>query len=529
MTKKMILRDLAWIAPASLTLGALLSLLDGGTWWIGFLAYSLVGIVGLLAMTALWRSEWNQDVGTFRKLGLILFIALLLRLSLGIALSYILPVASHGTAVELAGYIFRDAFNRDTQAWQLASSSSPLWKAFDKSYATDQYGGMLFVSSALYRLISPDVHRPWLIILLGALTAAAGVALTYKAARLAWGELVARGVAWIMALFPEAVLLGSSQMREPFLMTFLAMVFWGVVDWQVGANRRGWWWIAAGVGGMLLFHPGTAAFMLVILAGWFWLGQEKLRLRWWVWAGAGVAVLLALVLFIWSVRGSVHGVSSPFGILVGWLQQSAHWDLYLLNKGSDWVKLILNRLPAQTYFLFVIGYGVAQPVLPAALVDTAPWPLQTIGILLSLGWYALLPFLLYGVRPAWKAAQKKEQRLWLWLWGTSWVWIILSAVRAGADQWDNPRYRAFFLLFQAALAVYAWNWSRQQHDHWLGRILAVESVFLTIFTFWYLSRYSTWFHMPVLDFFVVVALIATIGAVILVGGWFWDRARWKRR
>jgi 4-amino-4-deoxy-L-arabinose transferase-like glycosyltransferase len=526
-TQSAFLHDLLWIVPAGLAVAALLSALDGGTWWIGWLAYSLVGILGLSAVAALWRSEQNRSGGYFWKLGLILLLAIFLRLGLGVALSYILPVYSHASKVELAGYIYMDAYTRDTQAWQLASSTHSLLQAFDKSFSTDQYGGMLFVSSTLYRLFSPDVHRPWLIILLGALTAAAGVALAYKAACLAWGESMGRAVAWILALYPEAVLLGSSQMREPFLMTFLAMTFWGVVDWQVRKSRQGWWWIASGVAGMLLFHPGTAAFMLLVLAGWYWLAQENLRLRWWLWVGAAAAVLVALGIFAWAVRGSVTMANNPLEILIGWLQQSAHWDLYLLDRQSGWVQEILKRIPARADILFVVGYGVSQPVLPAALADTGPWSLQAIGILRSLGWYALLPFLVYSLRPIWKGLEKKERRLWLWLWGTSWIWIILSAVRAGADQWDNPRYRVYFLLFQAGLAVHAWKWGTQQHDRWLGRVLAVEGVFLVIFTLWYLSRYTTWIHLPVLDFFVIVGLIVAISAAILVGGWAWDRFRPK--
>ena len=74
---KAFLRDLRWILPTSLGLGALLSALDGGTWWIGWLSYSFLLLLGLSILTSLWR--WS---GAGRTLGLMLLLALLLRLGL---------------------------------------------------------------------------------------------------------------------------------------------------------------------------------------------------------------------------------------------------------------------------------------------------------------------------------------------------------------------------------------------------------------------------------------------------------------
>ncbi len=95
--------------------------------------------------------------------------------------------------------------------------------------------------------------------------------------------------------------------------------------------------------------------------------------------------------------------------------------------------------------------------------------MRVLGILRGLGWYALIPFLLYSLRPIWKladrvgvalslskgAAHKRERLAWLWLWLATWSWILLSSFRAGGDQWDNPRYRVILLLLQAALAAKA--------------------------------------------------------------------------
>ena len=54
------LRDLLWILPSSLVLGLVLSLLGLGIWWIGWLAYFIIFSLGLLALSALWRSAGSH-------------------------------------------------------------------------------------------------------------------------------------------------------------------------------------------------------------------------------------------------------------------------------------------------------------------------------------------------------------------------------------------------------------------------------------------------------------------------------------
>lgn len=528
MATKTFLRDLIWIAPSSLGLGALLSALDRGTWWIGWLAYSLLLLLGLSALAALWRwacAEQGRSTGAGRTLAWMLILALLLRLGMGIALTYILPVAGYPTDVQQSGYVFKDAFTRDTQAWDLARSIQPIWTAFDKSYSTDQYGGLLALSALMYRTLSPDAHRPWLIILLSALTAALGIALTWKATRQLWGESVAAPAAWIMALYPESVLQGSSQMREPFLITFVAMTFWGTVDWQFNHNRRAWPWLAGGLAGLLLFSPGVAIFAILVLAGWIWLRGEHRRLSWHVvLIGAGVLLVALLLLWVGLARGSFAG-ASPTEVVTHWLQTSTKWDIYLLERSSGWVQEIFRHTDARLHLPFVIGYGLAQPVLPAAIFDITAWPWQVIGILRAIGWYALLPLLIISLMAIWKTPPKNERTAWFWLWMMAWIWIILSSIRAGGDQWDNPRYRAIFLLWQAALASQAWTWWRASKNPWPVRILAVELLSLAFFTEWYASRYITSIGLKIMPFGVMIATIVITSGLILVGSWAWDRWR----
>ena len=519
------LRDLIWILPSSLVLGLVLSLLGPGTWWIGWLAYFVILALGLLALSALWRSA-----GATRTLGWMLLIALALRLAVGIFFSYVLPAYGYVTQVQQAGYIYRDAFTYDNQAWDLAASGAPLWKAFARSNGIEeQYGGLTFVLSLTYRVFSPDAHRVWLTMLLSALVGTLGVGLAWKAARQAWGEAVALILGWIIALYPESLLVGCSQIREPYLILFMAMAFWGGMTWQKDRRRTAWIWLVGSLLGMFVFSPGVAVVALIVLGVWFLLANREIHIHWgWV-VGAGVFIVLASFVLSQIVAGSLNFQlnGGPLETLVKWLRVVAKTGAYGSITASGWFQVVFKVLPKSLRIPVMTAYGIAQPVLPAAIVDPTVWPMRVISILRSLGWYALLPLLIYSLRPAWKTADRRVRMAWLWLWLTNWLWIILASVRAGGDEWDNPRYRVMLLIFQAALAAYSICWARQTHDRWLVRLLAVEGVFVVLFGGWYVARYLV--QALAAQMFTVLKGVALasvlISGAILVGGWIVDRRR----
>jgi hypothetical protein len=514
------MRDLRWILPASLGIGLVLSLFGPGIWWIGWLSYAFVLTLGLMGLTVLWRTT-----GAPRTLMLMILLALFLRLGLGIFFSTVLPVYGADTPVYKAGFAVRDASTYDAQAWKLASSNEPLWRAFDRTYgADDQYGGLLFFHSLIYRYLSPDAHRPWLLVLFSALAGAFGVVLAWKGALQSWGKGIAMGVGWIMTLYPESLLVGASPVRESFLILFIAMTFWGVVDWLANHHRTAWFWLGGSLLGMVLFSPGVVVAALLGLGVWAWLRGKERQIKWWWVGGVAAVVLLAALLLGEVVGGALKVPGGPLANLVNWLRYSTHYGANVTELNSGTLQYLFGSLPKYIHLPFIIGYGIAQPVLPAAMADPAAWPMRALGILRGLGWYALLPFLVYSLRSTWKIADKREQLAWLWLWVVTWVWIILSAARAGGDQWDNPRYRVILLLFQAALAAQALNWQRGTHDRWLWRILAVEGVFLALFGYWYISRYSD-LVLKILPLTTIFAAITIISVVILTGGWLWDHRK----
>ena len=196
-------------------------------------------------------------------------------------------------------------------------------------------------------------------------------------------------------------------------------------------------------------------------------------------------------------------------------------DVYQLERGSGWVQKLFDVMPAWLRLPFVMVYGVFQPVLPAAFVEPTTLTWRVIGILRAVGWYALLPLLILPVVAAAGDRSRRTRKLWMWITVSAWMWILLTALRGGGDQWDNPRYRAILFLWQAILAGYSLAWWRETKTPWPGRVITMEVVFLFFFSLWYAYRY---YHVGwSLAFGTMVAIILGFWVVILLGGWMWDR------
>jgi len=229
------------------------------------IAYGSLAAIIFLSGWVIWK-RLRSD----RRLGWMAVTAFVLRLAVGITLGVLLPLIGNDTEVHQAGYIFFDAFQRDTQAWTLAQSGAPLYNAFNSEFWSDQYGGMLILSAGLYRLFSPDMHRPWLILLVTAWISALGVIFLYKTLINRFGEKTALLATWIYVLYPEAILLGASQMRDPILIGLATIAFYLVEQWRVLR------WKCALLLGLLmaltaLFNWLIALAVGAVLAVWWWI------------------------------------------------------------------------------------------------------------------------------------------------------------------------------------------------------------------------------------------------------------------
>lgn len=529
-------QDVFWTLPTALVSGAVLSWFQGANWLPGWLGFSVLFLLALLALVS--STKW---AGGGRTLAWIVAFAFAIRLAGGVAAYELLPVYGYQNSKDgLAGYTYTDAHRRDEQAWRLAVSDEPVFDAFSREYSSDQYGGLLALSALTYRYLSPDAQRPLMLILLAAFVAALGVPFLWRATNQAFGEKVAWASVWIFALYPESVLLGGSAMREPYLMTLSAVAFWGFIfgvqelapakmdsklsDSKVDSKIAPRIALGLSLLGMLLLSPAVAVFTLILFAGWMFFSRERASISW------KPIIIFALVFFIGLFalssslnRKGVFDTTSPMSVLNDWIQLSVKWNVYQIERESGWVQKLFDEMPEGVRLPFVAVYGILQPVLPAALVvPTLPiW--KIIYVLRALGWFALLPLLILSFVTGSTVGWEKKRTLFVWLSLLAWTWILLAALRGGGDQWDNPRYRTIMFMLQALIAGYVWVWWRETRNAWFARVVACEAVFILIFTQWYASRY--FYVGGQLPFAVMIALIVGLWGAILGGGWWLDKKR----
>src|SRR3990172_2871878 len=316
----------ATLAIGLAILVTLLSLVSNGEISIGVWASFFLVLLLAAALIAGVRRLLEPEQPPHWLAGLVLG-AVLLRLGLGVFWFVALSVWGYGGPVETAGYVMEDAYARDGAAWELAESGQPLLDAFRGFNASDQYGGLLFLSAVVYRYLPAESHQPLLMVVLSATVSGLAVALAWAFANRQWGERVAKLAAWGLALYPEAALLGSSQMREAFSVT---LSIWALFALQRLYAQRTW------PNALLFFSPvalsvplslpfaaflfGTLALAALALNEWAVLRRRGV---WLLAVGVGVLALAAATLLVdW---GNVS------------LVQSGEFQAYVAQNASGWV------------------------------------------------------------------------------------------------------------------------------------------------------------------------------------------------
>ena len=497
---------LAWILP-TLAACAILAGFDlVGFTLQGWFAYTLLLSISLLVVYIVWNFFRKEDAS--QALLVIALVAIGLRILVGVVLYRGMPVLGYDEKAQRAGYVFWDSYKRDTDAWSRSGMDQALTTAFTNPARSDQYGGLLFLSSGTYRYLSPDTQRPLLIVVMTAAVSALAVLFAWGFAASVIGDKAAMIVAWIVALYPEAVLLGASQMREPFLIAALAAALYGYSRIRQGELKGGIATIAASI--LIFALPISPPFVIVIFtivaSAWFWEGLGvRRRSKLFVLALLGLVVLAALALAVRAWAGLDAIAGSPWEIIrEWWVNAGDQWRVTLVSEQSVMLDTLLDRLPDSFLTPFLVLYGLIQPLLPAALIAPGASIWRVIGIWRSLGWFLMLPFLLYGT---WLAFRRKGWRsLESYLAILIWFSALVSSYRAPGYQWDNPRYRAIFIVAQAALIAWTWLEVRQIGSPWLKRWFVILSVDYLLITHWYLGRY---YNTPKLS------LEATLGSILL--------------
>lgn len=439
-------------------------------------------------------------------------LAFLLRMLFGFSMIVLLPQWGYPEPAPQRGYLYLDAFERDKDAWQLAQSDQSLSAAFEKEFSTDQYGGLLSLSAATYRLLSPDAQRPTLILILAAFFPALGIPFLWKALTQRWNENLAGISCWIFALYPESVILGGSQMREPFIIGLSAITCWGVVEWD-HSRHHSLFTILLGLLATAFFSWMAAAALAVVILIWFFLDHIQPSLKPSLKKIGWMALVMIAVLVI--------------SFNLNWLTDSARWDLYLMESSSGRIQFELDTVARQWRVPFIVTYGFLQPVLPAALAYPGILLMRLIALFRSLGWYLIAPLLIFSLIPVFNEKKPRNRSALSWFWSAFLIWVFISSIRAGGDQWDNVRYRTIFTAFMSIIAGWGLTHLKESYAVWLKRFYLVEGVFVLVFLQWYLSRYYKLFGR--LRFWSMLLVIAGFAAVILFSGFLMDRWKLKKR
>lgn len=471
-------KKIPWIEISiSIIAGFILASLAAGLYgaeyfWQGLPGAFALSFISILLLFLAWRVADKSKAA-----GWIMAAAFLLRLLLGLGLTAWLPQVGYDTPQQKAGYLFRDAFERDKESWGYNLSDESLWDVYWVGFDTDQYGGLLLIGAMVYRMFSPDLHRGAFLIVLSAFFAALAVPFLWKAIRHSWPEKIAMMTVLIYSFYPDSVLYSSSQMREPYVLAFSTIAFWAVQTWR-DHRMRSLVSFLASAGLMMLISAKVSLFILVFLLVWFVLEHyppQKRRTQF-IFLAALIVGSFLMVIFSW-----------------GWLKESMAWELLVSVQNSGWVQKIVTDLGSSWQLPFLTGYGLVQPLLPAAIAEPSIVLWKTIAIVRAAGWYLILPFLGFGFFSI--MLEKNSSKRWLLLWTAIFmtIWLLLSSARAGGDLWDNPRYRLMFLPWMGLFVSWALEMAKVNKNGWLLRWIVLIWSFVALISHWYVGRYTHWY------------------------------------
>ncbi|HEY48179.1 MAG TPA: hypothetical protein G4O14_15535 [Anaerolineae bacterium] len=509
---------LPWAGGVIVASGIVAILDRQGSLSSGWPAYLVLFAFMAVIVWLSWR--WVTEGEGPRFLLAAVAVAIILRLGLGIAFTYALPRFGYDEEPQRAGYVYSDAFTRDVDAWLLADSDQSLLTAFSETRSSDQYGGLLFLSAFTYRFLSPDIHRPLLIIVITATISSLAVLFTWRFTRITFGGKAAILAAWLIALYPDAVLLGSSQMREAFIGTAFGMALFGYGILREGRLKPGLLTIILATIALALpiSPPYAVAILLTVGVAWLWEGRIRVvRSRWLLLPILGLAlVAVFFAIRAWSAIGGLSG-SGIEVFLEWWKSVGGQWQRNELLLQSDWIRRLFRATPEWFHIPFFVVFGLIRPFLPAALIDSGLPIWRSIAVWRGLGWVLVLPFLLYAPLAAIRKTSWRSLPAYLSV--LVWFTALLASYRGTGDQWDNPRYRAVFLAAQAALAGWAWIHARKTGSPWLKRTFVLVGVSTTLFTLWYGFRYDL---LPTFSVLHAVGVVLAFIVFFLLGSIMYD-------
>ena len=203
------------------------------------------------------------------------------------------------------------------------------------------------------------------------------------------------------------------------------------------------------------------------------------------------SVLILVGIWLSWMQITPEGMTNPLEVMRWWVRKSAEWQAHLTERSSGKIQAIFDRTPAWTHLPMLLAYGVAQPFLPATLVDvTAAAIWRGINIWRSLGWTVLLALLLYALLLAWRPKGIRAWRVGCVSWSGSSSWRPRTAVELTCG--ITPVTVPCFAGPAIALAAWAWVQYRLTADPWLRRALAGIGLVMA----WFLPVVSDALRLP---------------------------------
>jgi hypothetical protein len=502
--------------------------LGGNPWWYAdvfwpnFLVFLIPSFLALGLVEVCNRFLLPGPVGDFpRKWS---WWALGMRVAFLIIVPLAMQLWGYPSDKNRIGLVETDALNATSKAWNAAQSNQPVLETWTQG-SGDNTGGITVMGVILFRLFSSDQERALLLGLLAAAVSALTVIPTFRLANELFSERTARVAAVIVAVYPEAVMLGALDVQQGYLALVLGvelLALAGLILWKktepgkLGAPRPVIAAVAFVLSLVAMFLLSYEFFILSIFCGALfavWLADPRRRVGRILWIAGGLGVLVLIVMHILSLRDVIPSDSdylySQYHYLYGlaW----SEYDKIAATGGGDLFQSVLATMDRTVAFLLAALYGLLQPVLPAAIghrnqtaVGGSFW--QALGIYRSLGWYLALPLLFYGTLKSVRGLFSRKPELMLAV--IFWAIAFIGSYRAFGDQWDNPRYRFFAFVPMALLAAWAWVQWREKRDAWFLRIAIPFAVAVIGLTVWYLLRDYAGVQFPV---------VASLGVLVALG------------
>jgi hypothetical protein len=456
--------------------------------------------------------------------------------ALGARLAFLIlaPIAmllwGYSSNRNLKGLVQLDAINAVDTAWNSAQPGNSLINAFHRGPG-DNTGGITTMGVVVFRLLSPDVERTLLLGLFASVFTSLTVIAVYRLGRGFFPPGVAKAAALIAAVYPEAVMIGSSHQQLGYITLIFSMALLALAG--VIRNVKP----IAGDPGLPGRNPAVILLLSMIILGFLvgfqfsilgvlcgaaftlWLSDPKKRLGRILWIGAGAAVAVLVVI---RLLAALDVIPSAWDILFKQYRflYSMAWDEFDKLKaagGGDFFQTVLLTMEKGPAFVLAAVYGLVRPALPAAIGyrNTSAeggffW--QLLNFYRSLGWYAMLPLLLYGTLKSLRGILSRKPETILML--VFWVVALVGSYRAFGDEWDNPRYRLFAIAPMALLAAWAWISQQEQKDPWFLRIVIPFATATVSLTVWYILRDYAMLNFPALPSIGIIGVI-TVAAFVL--------------